>query len=66
MPAFGNTVKGNVLQRNAIPTKNIQLAKANVTPMKSIFTNNTNYYKRGSHSTGVGTVRNIRSRLKKT
>ncbi len=66
MPSFTNTVSGEVLRRPIITLTNITLSNKNITPMKSCFTNNTAYYKRGSLTSGVGTVRNNIVKMNKT
>jgi len=57
---------GGVIAKAPVTAQNIARAKANVTPMKSVFSNNTVYYKKGSSGVGVGGVSNHRARGKKT
>jgi hypothetical protein len=57
---------GGVVAKAPVTAQNIKLAKANVTPMKSVFSNNTVHYKKGSSGVGIGGVSNHRSRGKKT
>lgn len=57
---------GGVIAKAPVTAQNIARAKANVTPMKSVFSNNTVHYKKGSSSVGVGGVGNHRARGKKT
>jgi hypothetical protein len=63
---YATLFRGNIFSKNAVPDKNITLAKANPGPMKSVFSNNTIHYKKGSLSSGVGSVTNHRNRGKKT
>ena len=59
-------ISSGILTRAPVTAQNIKLAKANVTPMKSVFSNNTVNYKNGSLSVGIGSVRNHRAMGKKT
>lgn len=62
-----NIKGGGTVVKAPVTTQNIALAKNNVTPMKSVFSNNAiNFYKKGSLTSGIGSVRNARSRGKKT
>jgi len=61
-----NIKGGGVTAKAPVTAQNIKLAKANVTPMKSLFSNNTVHYKKGSLNVGVGSVRNHRAMGKKT
>ena len=53
----GNESNGSALVPVVIPKTKLNFP---------LFTDNTKYYKKGSHSTGVGSVRNISARLGKT
>jgi len=57
---------GGGIAKAPVTAQNIKLAKANVTPMKSVFSNNTVHYKKGSLNVGIGSVRNHRAMRNKT